>query len=503
MTGRNPDGSLILKGGWQIDRDQPMHKEYRFIEGIFEELDSSNEWYLDEEASTLYFYPPADMDLNKATVDIVRLVNLIEIGSQQSATAHGVSLTFRNSQRTFMQTCEQLLRSDWRILRGGAVLIENAEDIAFEDCFFDQVGGNAAFVSGHARRVGFTTCRIEESGSSGICFVGKPSAVRNALFGYYQETSLDQIDRTPGPNGDEYPHDCFVDDCLIARTGRFEKQSAGVEISTSSEIRVMNCSIYGVPRAGVNIGDGTFGGHQVDGCDVFDTVLETSDHGAFNSRGRDRWWHLHGAPEDNLLTGSLLDLPTLDAVLPTVLTRSRWACAHGWDIDLDDESSNYRITQNLCLCGGIKLREGFLRTVLNNVLVNNTFRTHVWPAHSGDVIQRNIVFDPYRPIRMRGWGQLIDLNFLQRDGAKTTTSAKDLQNLSGQDATSLEGDALFRDELRGDFSLRDESPARRLGIASLSPREYGVRSRKMRMLAQTPDIVKWLATPSAIRGETP
>lgn len=500
VTGRNPDGSLILKGGWQIDRDQPMHKDYRFIEGIFEELDAPNEWYLDEEASTLYFYPPVGMDLNKATVDIVRLVNLIEIGSQLSATTNGVSLrglTFRNTQRTFMQTREQLLRSDWRIFRGGAVLIENAEDIAFEDCFFDQVGGNAAFVSGHARRVGFTTCRIEESGSSGICFVGRPSAVRNALFGYYQEASLDQIDRAPGPKGDEYPHDCFVDDCLIARTGRFEKQSAGVEISTSSEIRVTNCSIYGVPRAGVNIGDGTFGGHRVDGCDVFDTVLETSDHGAFNSWGRDRWWHLHGAPEDDLLTRPFLDLPTLDAVLPTVLTRSRWACAHGWDIDLDDGSSNYRITQNLCLCGGIKLREGFLRTALNNVLVNNTFHTHVWPAHGGDVIQRNIVFDPYRPIRMRGWGQLIDLNFLQLDGAKTATSAKDLQNLSGQDAASLEGDALFRDELRGDFSLRDESPARRLGIASLSPREYGVRSRKMRMLARTPDIVKWLETPSA------
>jgi hypothetical protein len=505
VTGRNADGSLILEGGWQIDRDQPMHKEFRFIEGIFEELDAPGEWFLDQEASTLYFYPPETIDLNSATVDIVRLVNLLEIGSQQTSTAHGISMrgiTLRHTQRTFMQTREQLLRSDWRIFRGGALMIENAEDINVEDCCFDQVGGNAAFVSGHARRVGFITCRIEEAGSSGVCFVGRPGAVNNALLGYYQEASLDQIDRTPGPKDDEYPRDCFVDDCLIARTGRFEKQSAGVHISTSSEIRVTNCSIYGVPRAGINVGDGTFGGHLVDGCDVFDTVLETSDHGAFNSWGRDRWWHLHGAAEDSLLTGSLVDLPTLDAVLPIVLTRTRWACAHGWDIDLDDGSSNYRIKQNLCLCGGIKFREGFLRTAMGNVLVNNTFHPHVWPAHTGDVIERNIVFAPYQPIRVRGWGQLIDLNFLQRDGATATKRAEDLQRLSGQDAVSLEGDALFRDPVRGDFSLREESPARRLGIASLSPGEYGVRSKKLRIFAQTPNIAKWLATPSATLAAT-
>jgi len=505
VTGRNADGTLAMEGGWQIDRDQPMHKEFRFIEGVFEELDAPGEWFLDQETSTLYFYPPANVDLASAVVDVVRLVNLIEIGSQQGATARGIALrglTFRHAQRTFMQTREQLLRSDWRIFRGGAVLIENAEDVTFEDCFFDQVGGNAAFVSGHARRVGLRTCRIEEAGSSGVCFVGRPSAVRNALLGYYNETSLDRIDRTPGPKGDEYPRDCFVDDCLIARTGRFEKQSAGVHISTSCEIRVTNCSIYGVPRAGINVGDGTFGGHVVDGCDVFDTVLETSDHGAFNAWGRDRWWHLHGAAEDDLLTGSLLDLPTLDAVLPIVLTRTRWACAHGWDIDLDDGSSNYRIAENLCLCGGIKFREGFLRTAEDNVLVNNTFHPHVWPAHSGDVIRRNIVFAPYQPIRVRGWGQVIDMNFLHCDGAKATSSAVDLQQLSGQDASSLQGDAEFVDPIRGDFSLRDNSPARRLGIVSLSSTEYGVRSKKLRRSAETPDIAKWLGTPSATLAVT-
>ena len=58
----------------------------------------------------------------------------------------------------------------------------------------------------------------------------------------------------------------------------------------AARISVSHCSMYNVPRAGINIGDGTFGGHVIEYCDVFNTVLETGDHGSFNSWGRDRYW---------------------------------------------------------------------------------------------------------------------------------------------------------------------------------------------------------------------
>ena len=70
ITGKNTDNTLQSEGGWQISAgNQPMHKEYQFVENIFEELDAPGEWFLDEPSSTLYFYPPADLDLDKATVD--------------------------------------------------------------------------------------------------------------------------------------------------------------------------------------------------------------------------------------------------------------------------------------------------------------------------------------------------------------------------------------------------------------------------------------------------
>jgi hypothetical protein len=137
----------------------------------------------------------------------------------------------------------------------------------------------------------------------------------------------------------------------------------------------------------------------IEHCDVFDTVRETGDHGSFNSWGRDRFW-LPDIKEVDRLVAAHPDLPFLDVVEPVVLRNNRWRCDHGWDIDLDDGSSHYRIENNLCLHGGLKLREGFGRTVENNVIVNDSFHPHVWFADSRDVFRRNLVMTWYKPIGM-------------------------------------------------------------------------------------------------------
>jgi hypothetical protein len=496
ITGKDADNTVHYEGGWQINSgNQPMHKEYLFVENIFEELDAPGEWFLNEQTSTLYFYPPAGLDLDKATVDIVRLTNLVTVGDASSPRVRNLTLaglTFRHTLRTFMETREPLLRSDWRIYRGGALYIEGAEDLVIEDCFFDQLGGNAIFMSGYNRRVHVRGCRIEEAGASGVCFVGRPEAVRNAVT-WPQKLSFDTIDLTQGPCSEAYAKDCSVEDTLVVATGRVEKQSAPVEISMSQSITVSHCSLYGVPRAGINIGDGTWGGHIIEYCDVFDTVLETADHGAFNSWGRDRWWRLEGADPDKLLLDpKFRALPTLDVMFPNTLIRNRWTCEHGWDIDLDDGSSNFHIVENVCLCGGIKLREGFLRVVENNIMVQNTLHPHVWPADSEDVVRRNIVFVPYRPIRPEAWGKEIDFNLLHHSGMLKPQPAVSLQELSGQDSHSLEADARFLDLEHGHFTVHSESPAFKIGFRNIPRHEYGVRSPRLRAFARTPDIRRLL-----------
>jgi hypothetical protein len=266
-------------------------------------------------------------------------------------------------------------------------------------------------VNDYNRRITIRGCQIAKAGASGVCFVGDPKAARSALANYDESNKLEDLDRTPGPIGNNYPADCGVEDCLIYLTGRVEKQTAGVEIDLAQNITVSHCSIYDMPRSGINIGDGCWGGHVIEFCDIFDTVKETGDHGSFNSWGRDRYW-VPDVNTNNDRVRQVPELPRLDAVRPIILRNNRWRCDHGWDIDLDDGSSYYLITSNLCLHGGIKNREGYGRVVENNILVDGSLNPHVWLTGSGDIFRHNIVWTTYRPARMYHppWGRDIDYN---------------------------------------------------------------------------------------------
>ncbi len=324
--------------------------------------------------------------------------------------------------------------------------------------------------------------------------------MRSPLFEYGQRQSLSDIDLTAGPKTDNYPSDCLVDDCLITRTGVFELQSAPVEIDMSRRITVRHCSIYDVPRAGINIGDGCWGGDIIEFCDIFDTVKETGDHGSFNSWGRDRYWNLGGVDLNNDSDWAAhKDLPFLDVVEPITLRNNRWRCDHGWDIDLDDGSSNYHIYNNLCLGGGIKNREGYGRIVENNVIVNNTYHPHVWFAHSGDVFRHNIIFvDAYRPAGMptdRAWGAEMDYNLVHQAGAVGSKPALELQSQSHRDEHSIVADARFvEDAVAGDFQVKPDSPALALGFQNFLMDRFGVVSARLKAIGRQPDIPKIAST---------
>ena len=488
IRGKKADGTLQYEGGWQNNRQMGMHAEFRYVENIREELDAPGEWYLDTSEHALYFYPPSGTDLDNTAIESVRLRHLVEFrGSEQSPVANIIlrGIRFTQSARTFMDNREPLLRSDWTVYRGGAVVFEGASHCRVENCILESLGGNAAFFSNYNRHCVVKGCRISDVGGNGVAFVGDPNAARSPLFEYGQRQAYSAMDKGRGPKTNNYPADCLVDDCLIYRTGRVEKQTAPVQISLSARITVRHCSIYEVPRAGINIGDGCWGGHVIEFCDVFDTVRETGDHGSFNSWGRDRFW-LPDIKEVDALVAAHPELATLDCVEPIVIRNSRWRCDHGWDIDLDDGSSFYAIYNNLCLNGGIKNREGYGRRVENNILVNNSYHPHVWYANSGDVFRRNIIFGEYQPVGLKQpWGSQIDQNLLHRAGA-VTEPAKRLQEQSGRDEGSLVGDAQFVDPDKGDYRVKDTSPAIGLGFVNFPMDQFGVVSAELKRLTRTP-----------------
>ena len=491
IKGKNEDGTLQLEGGWQNNRPSGMHPLYRFVENIKEELDVPGEWYYDRSESKLYYMPLPEIDLDEAKVEIVRLKHLIEFNGTKENPVRGIhlqGLTFKHTARTFMENKEQLLRSDWTMYRGGAIVFNGAEECSVENCEFDHLGGNTIFVNNYNRYLTVRGCYIHHSGANGIVFVGDPDMVRSPLFRYGNQ-NYETMDMTPGPLGDNYPQDCWVDDCLITMTGRDEKQTAPVQISMSQRIRVSHCSIYDVPRAGININEGTFGGHIIEFCDVFNTVLETGDHGSFNSWGRDRFW----TPNVVTISDQVAlhpDMQYWDVLEPNVLRYNRWRCDHGWDVDLDDGSSFYRIYCNLLLNGGLKMREGYDRVATNNIILNNSLHPHVWVRNSDDVFKHNIVFTAYQPAVMNSalgesdrWGKELDYNLFATGQAAMRKFAA-----HGADAHSVSADPLFVNPGQGDFRVRPESPAFKIGFRNFDMTDFGVKSEKLKKLARTPDI---------------
>jgi hypothetical protein len=484
IEGKRPDGSLRLGVATGINRTVIPSDSDHLVENILEELDAVDEWYLDQKSHWLYFKPPPGRSLARAGFVASRLETLIELRGSPAARVHDVTvsgLEFRETETTFLKTTEPLLRSDWMFYRGGAISSENAQRIVISNNRFDELGGNAIVVSGHNRNIAIRGNEIHDIGATGIAFVGRPEAVRSALFEYQQSQPTAAIDHTQGPQSDAYPADSIAEDNLIYRIGAIEKQSAGIEISMAARITVRHNSIYHVPRAGINIGDGTWGGHLIDDNDVFDTVLETGDHGSFNSWGRDRYW---SANREEMNRGVAADpsLVSLDALAPTVIRHNRMRCDHGWDIDLDDGSSNYVIEDNLLLAGGIKLREGFNRIVRNNVVVDNTLHPHVWFANSADVFEHNIVMTGYQPILMNHWGKSIDFNLFP------TVAALEHARDRGTDAHSAAGSARFVDPREGNFAVAAGSPALLIGFRNFSMNDFGVVSPLLKARAQRPKM---------------
>ena len=488
ITGKDEEGEVTYEGGWQNNRQMGMHEEFRMVENILEELDAPGEWYHNAKTNTLYYYPNEGVDLENAKVEVVRLRHLIEFEGSESNAVSYINLkgfVFRHAARTFMDTKEPMLRSDWAIYRGGAIKLTGTEYVSVLDSEFDQVGGNAIFFNNYNRNGLVKGCHIHDAGASGVCFVGDPNAVRDPLFEYNEKNDLSKIDLTPGPKTNNYPANSTVEDCLIHGIGRTEKQPAGVQIEMAQYITIRDVSVYDCARAGINIGDGAWGGHLVERCDVFNTVLETHDHGSFNSWGRDRFW-----VSDRSISQKFIDnnseLPFLDAMETTTIRDSRWKCEHGWDIDLDDGSSNYKIYNNLLLNGGLKFREGFRRKAWNNVIINNGFHPHVWYQKSEDEFFSNIITGEHRAIRVlkSASGKRVDDNLFYENLSQAKYAYTDFD----WDLNSVHGDPLFVDPENGDFSVKEGSPAFQVGFENFPMDQFGVKKASLKAIAKTPEI---------------
>lgn len=480
VSGVLPSGDLDLRWVGDNQRGSEPHALYRMVENVLEELDSPGEWFYDRGTGRLSYWPATDVDLATAAFETAELDELIRIdGGSSDRPAHDIELSglafTRTSRTLFTGTYEPISLSDWSIVRKAAVRLRNTERIRVEGSTFTDLGGNALFVDGYGRDDVIDDNEFAGSGASDVIVLGLERAARQASTWGAEQSRMTDV--TPGPLTEDYPRDITVSSNLMTRMGRFEKQSAGVQISRAARITVAHNTIHDGPRAAINIGDGTWGGHRIIANDIWDMVGETGDHGPVNTWGRDRFWPIDDATDAQRKAWS-----TLDHLEPTIIEGNRIRHDSGWAVDLDDGSSNYVVRHNLFLDAGTKFREGFNRSVVGNVYVNGGAHFHVSYADTGDLVEANVFLTstPYHFIRAdpAHSGIRHERNLFWNDGGPVGT-VDDTWRANGLDVDSLIADPRFigpspwADPSKIDYVLAADSPANSLGFVDLDMRNVG------------------------------
>jgi membrane-associated protease RseP (regulator of RpoE activity) len=84
---------------------------------------------------------------------------------------------------------------------------------------------------------------------------------------------------------------------------------------------------------------------------------------------------------------------------------------------------------------------------------------------------------------LKKWGADLDFNLFT-----TTTADRDRFRTKGCDEHSLVGDPLFVDAAKGDFRVRDQSPALQIGFTNFPMDQFGVLKPELRAIARTPSL---------------
>ncbi|GAA1855469.1 PDZ domain-containing protein [Microbacterium koreense] len=420
--GGREDGELLLDFVGDNNRPQncneerPLSANAVMVENVREELDAPFEWFLDRDAGKLYLKPGPGVDLDNAKVEVGELDELVILeGTSAADPLHDItfeSIEFGRTHRTlFNSTFEGLSRGDWSVVRKGAMTIRNTRDVSIVDSAFTDLGGNAVFLDGYNEGTEIVTSVFENNGATDVHVVGSPSSVRDYAGNYF--TTPDITDLGAGPKTEDYPRDVLIEGNAMSNHGRYEKQTSSVNISIALDVTVRGNTMSNSPRACLNFSDTTWGGHLIQDNDIFDCVNETGDNGSINAWGRSRFWET-GARRDAFAsladgvtfmgnTGGELtpeqarEMAKLDTIRPIVIDHNRFWHDGDWAIDLDDGSSQFIMTNNVLLKGGIKLRDGFDRTVTNNLILDGSTFEQVSYMPNGDVIRNNITLgdNPY------------------------------------------------------------------------------------------------------------
>jgi parallel beta-helix repeat protein len=436
-------------GGPEVGANLYIGDRY-FVENVPEELDSPGEWYLDREAGKLYLWPKHPLT-EKSVVVAPAVGRVFDFqGTDKGPVFHITlsGLTISHNDWGPEDKC-----AGFSMGLNGTVYMNNCEGCTLDDCTFRNIGKHAVLITG-GRGNTVSRCEIAYSAEGGV-----------AIYNSARDT---------------------VTDCHIHHCGLVYKHNAGVLMQDgASDCLVAHNRIHDMSRYGISF---KYAGQRnvVEYNDIRNVDLETFDTGGIEVT--------QGDP--NGLSGSVIRHNLVRDVIG-YSSSGRTPVYLSWSIYLDSFAGGYTVTDNVCIGsnnGGIMLQGGKGNRIENNVFAegrqSQLFLADFNNNCADEVIAHNIVYytDP-TALLITGGGWTKDILTCDHNlywhaggdgslgvGAAGVGTYADWQK-KGFDANSVVADPLFVDPAKGDYSLRPESPAFKLGFKPIDLTQVGPRKR--------------------------
>lgn len=432
------------------------------IENVKESLSRPGQWYIDRRKGQLTYipFPGEQPDQTEVVAPYLERLVVFEGDYTKDQIVRDVvieGLTFAHTQWRHRATGQAVPQAEVNL--DGAISIEGARDITIRRCAVIHTGGyGIAFGAGcHDNTV--EDCELVDLGAGGI---------KIGATGLDDWTSLTKAARSDAPLTSNH----LVRNCTIAHGGRIHPAAVGVWIGHSPYNRIEHNEIHDFYYTGISVG-------WVWGYG--------SSHAHHN---RIEFNHIY-----NIGQGVLSDMGGVYTLGPSPGTLVRYNHIHdvqsfdygGWGLYTDEGSTGITMAYNLVYrtkTGGFHQHYGRDNWIFNNIFAFSTTdqlqRTRV-EQHISFVFERNIVIYKQGQLMGKNWTDknvILDHNiYWNLNGPVLFPEGLDLANWQaskGHDMHSLVIDPGFLDAVNGDYRLRADSPALRIGF---SPFDYSKAGR--------------------------
>jgi hypothetical protein len=404
------------------------HAQTYVVWNVREGMHAPGQWYLDRTAGKVVYWPMPGEDMQQAEIIAPTVETIIHITGRADAPVRGITLR----GLTLQVTNTPLIAADFGAekLNGAITGVGPMVDIKLVDLTIRNVAGHAIKIRGKgSHHVHVEGCELQTVGAGGIYLTAEDAIITENLISF---------------NGMLYP----------AAIGIF---------FGGNRVVVSHNDIHDTSYSGVDVGGGV--GHRVEYND-FARVMRVLNDGA-----------------------AIYAIYAIGAILRGNVARDIGGgpgARHAYY--LDEQSQHCVVCDNLAIGVPWPLHNHMSRhnTLRHNFCINDGALKITFMRSHDFGLAENVFYatGPIRFIGFEGATHLAHNIFYSAVGRVEAirlddyTETKEITSLESNDRTNA-ADPLFVDVERGDFRLRPESPAYRLGIAPLDTSQAG-RTRRTR-----------------------